>query len=125
MLWQTLVDLKTKRDPRSPRWRGKMPLFLSGGASNMAFYHESIKAISQNLAKRYQPCEGIERLALSKPDNLEADVEDDAYHRLAVAWGLSYPETDIGNVTPPSEIPDVPQPPPRDQPSDGIPKEWT
>jgi hypothetical protein len=126
MLWQTLLALKTKRDPRSPRWKSKIPLFIAGGASGMAFYRESIKAISDDLVKLYQPCQGIQLLPLTKPDNLEADINDDSYHRFAVAWGLSYPDTNIGTVTRPCEISDIQRRRPTyDPPLEGIPKEWT
>ena len=126
MLWKTLIDLKTKRDPHSARWKSEMPLFLSGGARGMAFYRESIKAISDDLVKMYQPSQGIQPLPLTKPDNLEADINDDGFHRLAVAWGLSYPETDIGTVTRPSEIADIARPTSTyDSCPEGIPKEWT
>jgi len=108
MFWQTLIDLKTKRDPRSRRWSDSMPVFVCGGARDMDFYRESLADISKTLRDMYSPCAGLEQLKLSKPANLEADIDDDGYHRLAVAWGLSYPETDIGKVTRPSEIGDIP-----------------
>lgn len=108
MLWQTLVDLKMRRDPNAPCWHDQVRLFLSGGASPMQFYHQSIEKISTDLTRIYSPCRGIDHLSLEKPDPLEADgLADGGYHRLAVAWGLSYPETDIGQVTRPAEIEDV------------------
>lgn len=72
----------------------------------MPFYQSLIDEVSNRLKSGYNPG-GIQRLSLAKPVNLEAAVDDQVYHRLAVAWGLSYPDTDIGNVTRPSEIEDV------------------
>ena len=40
----------------------------------------------------------------------EATIDEANYHRLAVAWGLSYPDYDIGSITRPCEIDDVPRP---------------
>ena len=108
MIWKTLVDLKTRRVPRSPRWQSVMPLFLSGGGSVMQFYRSFIESVSTRLKGFYHPCEGIRVLSLPKPENLEAEVNENTYHRLAVAWGLSYPQTDIGQVVRPSEIEDGP-----------------
>ena len=108
MIWETLVALKTRRDPRSSRWKSEMPVFSAGGACGMAFYCELIDGISGDLARMYPPCTGILALSLAKPENLEADVNDEGYHRLAVAWGLSYPDTDIGSVTRPCDIADIP-----------------
>ena len=45
-----------------------------------------------------------------KPEELEATVDEANYHRLAVAWGLSYPEYEIGSITRPCDIDDVPPP---------------
>lgn len=107
MIWKTIVDLKTKRDPNSDRWRTAMPLFMSGGGSAMRFYQQSLDLISDHLRSFYQGCSGIRRLSLAKPDNLDAVVDDHTYHRLAVAWGLSFPETDIGEVSRPDDIRDI------------------
>jgi hypothetical protein len=110
MLWKTIVDLKTRRDPRSPRWRGELPLFVCGGGSAMAFYHGAISKLSGQLASFYTGCEGIKKCLLPKPEQLVAEIDAQNYHQLAVAWGLSYPEYDIGSVTRPGEIEDVAPP---------------
>jgi hypothetical protein len=110
MLWKTIVDLKTRRDPRSPRWRGELPLFVCGGGSAMAFYHDAISKLSGQLASFYTGCEGIKKCLLPKPEQLVAEIDAQNYHRLAVAWGLSYPEYDIGSVTRPGETEDVAPP---------------
>lgn len=108
MLFETLVDLKTKRYPRAPCWQDRVPMFLSGGASPMGFYREAVEHISTKLTRLYAECSGIERMSLTKPEPLEADgISDDTYHRIAVAWGLSYPDTDIGGVTRPTDIDDI------------------
>jgi hypothetical protein len=73
----------------------------------MGFYQDFISDISSRLSAFHQGCEGIEQLSIEKPSNLEAEIDAQTYHRLAVAWGLSFPETDIGNVTPPGEIEDI------------------
>jgi hypothetical protein len=107
-MMKTIIDLRTKRDPRSPRWQSMMPLFLSGGGSVMPFYRSLIKELSSYIKKLYDPCQGIRSLSLPRPENFVADVDEQTYHRLAVAWGLSYAQTDIGTVSRPSEAEDVP-----------------
>ena len=47
------------------------------------------------------------RQGRSCPVTSELIKPDHAYHRLAVAWGLSYPKTDIGNVTRPGQIENI------------------
>lgn len=107
MLFKTLLSLKKDRDPHSRRWKEHVPLFVAGGASQMPFYNEAIGEISKSVRKIWHPCEGIDALPLTKPDGLEADVNDEGFNRLAVAWGLSYPETDIGDVTRPGDIANI------------------
>ncbi len=113
-MWNSIIDLRTKRDPRSPRWRERLPLFLSGGGSMMAFYQGTINRLSDEISRTYAPCGGLRSLTLGKPENLVGEISEFTYQRFAVAWGLSYPETDIGQVTRPSDIPDVPPPGRRD-----------
>lgn len=108
-LWRTLQVLKTHRDPHSPRWHDTMPLFLTGGGSAMEFYKQRIEKLSTELREFHVDCQGLQALPLTKPKDLQThiDIEEDLFHRLAVAWGLSYPETDIGEVTRPCDIEDV------------------
>lgn len=108
MVWKTIVDLRRNRDPRSTRWQSAVPLFVSGGGSVMPFYRSVIQKVSNDISKLYHPCRGIQSLSLTKPQNLDAVMSEQIYHRLAVAWGLSYAQTDIGAVSRPSEAEDVP-----------------
>lgn len=103
-VWKTIVDLKTKRDPRSSRWRTEMPLFVSGGGSAMAFYRKLVSKLSKQLSGFYHGCSGIRAMSLVKPDNLEAKVDERTYHRLAVAWGLSYPELTSATLLVPAKL---------------------
>lgn len=80
----------------------------------MTFYQGTINRLSKEIARTYSPCGGLRRLTLGKPENLVGEICESTYQRFAVAWGLSYPETDIGQVTRPSDIPDVHPPGHRD-----------
>lgn len=124
-LWQTLVDLKVRRDPNSRRWQDQLPVFIAGGASRMPFYRGVMDVVSEEVQGMYSSCGGIRQLSLARPEDLEADISDAAFHRLAVAWGLSYPETDIGAVTRPCEIDDIARPQERAAPVPEIGKEVT
>ncbi len=114
MVWKTMVDLRRNRDPRSSRWQSAIPLFVSGGGSVMPFYQSLIKNVSGDIGRLYPPCRGIQSLSLTKPENFDAEVGDQTYQRLAVAWGLSYAKTDIGTVSRPSEADDIPSREPYD-----------
>ena len=49
-------------------------------------------------------------LDLPQPSNVDCPEPVDDFGRLAVAWGLSYPPSEIGDPIPPSAIQDVPPP---------------
>lgn len=107
MTWKTIVSLKQKRDPNSRHWRSMLPVFVAGGASQMKLYHGAFNRVSKEAAKQYG-FDGLNIMTVEKPEPLEGDIHNDEYHRLAVAWGLSYPGIDIGEITRPDEIDDVP-----------------
>ena len=51
---------------------------------------------------------------MQKPESLEAEISNEIYHRLAVAWGLSHESFNIGTYVRPSKIDDIPTLPVRD-----------
>jgi hypothetical protein len=57
---------------------------------------------------------GTRLLDLPIPSNIDLPVPIPDFDRLAVAWGLSYPPTEIGEILPPSIIEDIPRPNERD-----------
>ena len=73
--------------------------------------------------KHISTCPGFWEIPLNKPSSLEANIGEEDYHRLAVAWGLSHESFDIGDYGRPSEIDDVPSPPIRDIEADYISKD--
>lgn len=63
--------------------------------------------LSRRLRAYCPDCYGIRRRSLTKPADLEANTDEQTYHRLAVAWGLSYQKVDIGEISRPSEADDI------------------
>jgi hypothetical protein len=58
--------------------------------------------------------QGLRLRTLPKPEQLvNADVEDVLFHRLSVAYGLSFDSPNIGGISSPGETPDLPPPPRR------------
>ncbi|MYA36320.1 MAG: hypothetical protein F4030_10000 [Gammaproteobacteria bacterium] len=108
LLYRTLADLRTRRDPHSPRWSEMFPVFVCGGATVMQMYQEVVSGVGEWLQRHVHTSNGTRLIRLPKPESLEAEISDDSYHRLAVAWGLSHESFNIGTYTRPSEIEDVP-----------------
>lgn len=103
------VIKRTKQDkyPLSDAWDYGLPLFLCGGGSGMRLYKESLIS---NAKSRMSGIvwEGFKRVNLPKPGDLSAQsLREVDYHRLSVAYGLSYQIDDIGKIIPPSLVSDA------------------
>lgn len=80
-----------------------LPFFLTGGGSNMEFY----SSIARTMVTRETPCPAV-RLMLPVPDRLIANgLPPDQYHRLSVAYGLSFDAFDIGQIVPEEDVTDI------------------
>lgn len=109
-----LIDLKRRRDPLSRRWTTGLPVFLCGGGSEMTLFRRLLKD-ADAIFHSTTTARGLLLRTLPRSENLvNDDVGDALFHRLSVAYGLSFNAPDIGGISPPHETPDVlPPPPPR------------
>jgi hypothetical protein len=107
MIATVLCTTKRNRDTTASEWKTGLPVFLCGGGARIEFYKRAVKAVADQV----QPS-GINRLAqkpIPKPDNLDApDCLPEDYDRLAVAYGLSFSSMEVGSVSVPSQIDDMP-----------------
>ena len=97
---------KERRNPLSAAWTIGLPVFLCGGGSKIELYKSIFPHAADKLA--VTKFGGFEIKNLPKPTNIEADdlpVAD--YHRIAVAYGLSFSGFDIGKIIPPRDIKDL------------------
>ncbi len=106
----------TNREMRDRRcrndWMRGFPFFMCGGGSKIKFYQDIVKTINGNLISTAH-FSGFDYKQIPKPSDLEAhSISIDSYHRLAVAYGLSFRKMDIGRIVPKSVISDMPPPPP-------------
>ena len=108
VIWQT----KVRRDPRAAEWASSLPLFLCGGGAANKLHRRAMEALTPWL-RQHTEAEGVPINTLEDPDSLSSN-KDTEPGRLVVAWGLSYPEIDIGDLVRPSEIEDIPRPSYRD-----------
>ena len=84
------------------QWPGRG--FLGGGGAFVELYKDAVKRFaSRDFVYR------VNRVPLPRPDELEAsEIDDTHWHRLAVAYGLSFDPFDIASIKPPEEIEPVP-----------------
>lgn len=99
---------KTKKDPNSEKWVEGLPIFLCGGASQLEFYNSRMrKRVEEELHRNFKWA-GFRLSSIPKPESLIAEgLRSRDYHRLSVAYGLSFRYDDIGMIVPPSEVDDV------------------
>jgi hypothetical protein len=94
---------KECRYPKSPCWSEGIPTFLCGGGGKVDVYFEKLQGIEENRNHSRQ----IRLKKLPKPKRLEApSITDDDYHRLMVAYGLSFNASDLGDIIKDSEVED-------------------
>jgi hypothetical protein len=103
VLVRVLAHLRQRRDPYSQRWRDGLPAFLCGGGGASRLVKRAVELANAEGERIWDPFAGLaERsLALSLPG------AGDLLPRLAVANGLSHHALSIGEIEPPSRIPDV------------------
>jgi len=99
---------KTKRNRyrRSPHWTDGIPVFICGGGANVPFYRNA-------LGRLNRPTEYPMRvIQMERPNILKAPgLNATDFHRLSVAYGLSFDAFDIGRIRPIDDTPDDDPPP--------------
>lgn len=107
LISKTIRDLRKNKDPKSDRWKTGLPIFLCGGGKSINLYTEALEEINSWLL-HYTNSKGLIIRKIPKPENLKVEnLANEDYHRFAVAYGLSFPSYDIGEIKPPQDIEDV------------------
>jgi hypothetical protein len=107
LIHRTLKSLKKDRDPNSEKWKTGLPIFLCGGGKSLSIYRRVLDDL-HDFWKTSMATSGFKIRDLPKPANLVADfLDEQLFDRFAVAYGLSYPYYDIGEIRPPGSIDNV------------------
>lgn len=101
-----ILATKNSRDPLSPNWESGLPVFVCGGGSKIQLYMEAINSCLKWFSEFSMATE-FKLLDIPKPGDLEApSLDKQDYHRVAVAYGLSFTFDDVKKVVPPRDIDD-------------------
>ena len=105
VIWNT----RRHRDPNATSWEEEndVPVFLVGGGAANDLHRSIVESLDPWL-KEHVRNEGIRILELPVPSAIELPERLRDFGRMAVAWGLSYPLTDIGRIRPMRDIEDIP-----------------
>lgn len=102
-----IADLRNDRAPRGRRWEEGLPIFLAGGGRDIEVYLDALEDVD-HWRRDYLTAAPFDIRGLPSLEDLTAPNLDSAHeHRFSVAYGLSYPAGDIGEIKPPHEIPDL------------------
>lgn len=101
-----LAKTKKNRYRGSRHWKDGIPVFICGGGANVPFYRNALRRLNR-------PTEYPMRvIQMERPDILKAPgLNAQDFHRLSVAYGLSFDAFDIGRIRPIDDTPDDDPPP--------------
>ena len=90
--------LHNESDPLAKSWDTGLPIFLCGGGQFVDLYLSVLRDIQGD----WQKSSGRIRFLISRLDQKPANFHGDgvAFHRLAVAHGLSFPKDEFGDIWP-------------------------
>ena len=112
MLHIVVLRTRQRRDPHAATWKpgNDVPVFIAGGGAANPLHRDIVASLGPWL-RRHVGNEGIRPLELHVPDTLDLPEPLEDLSRMAVAWGLSYPATEIGRIRAERDIEDVPSRP--------------
>ena len=97
-LHHVLAYTKSNRYPGSRRWATGVPVFLCGGGAEVDVYQEAVERCGFRVSA----------MEIESPARLKsASIGDYGFSRVSVAYGLSFGPEDLGELRPPSAVPDA------------------
>jgi hypothetical protein len=105
VVWKT----RTHRDKKAKCWSAghQLVTFVTGGGALNSLHQDVISSLGPML-QEHTDNSGIHQIPIKIPETIHAPEALKDFGRLSVAWGLSYPPTEIGEIIPSSEIKDIP-----------------
>ena len=102
-------DTKQHRDPNAANWKrgNDVPVFFAGGGARNHLHLDIVESLGPWLREHVRN-DGVRLLELPVPRAIQCPEPLLDFGRMAVAWGLSYPPTDIGRILPMRDIEDIP-----------------
>lgn len=100
LVWKQIRNdievVRTEKYPEFWRYGKTLPFFLCGGGSQVDLYRK----LAAEMVRRSSPCI-LRSQELPMPPRLNAaKLPEGSYHRLSVAYGLSFDVFDIGQIVP-------------------------
>jgi hypothetical protein len=106
VLTRTLAWLYSYRAPGAPAWTRGLPLFVTGGGADSHIAKRICRLVDERARSMWVNYAGLTPQPLPMAVAEGPTRPDQAMHlqRMVVAYGLSFPEINIGTIVPPSDI---------------------
>jgi len=105
MLRRILVHTRKKRDSAAEAWYTELPVLWCGGGRYDEFYDQAKKGIKEAMKLISRGRADFRQVSV--PNNLKVSCSKEEYHRLGVAWGLSFEKFQIGDFSTPDQTDDM------------------
>ena len=102
IICSVLCYTRKKRYPTAPEWNEGLPVFISGGGASCNVYVDSMTTGCKQV-----PVTPLRRTFPLPEDLTQADISSELFHRLSVAYGLTF---DPGRIYPSNETEDSRRP---------------
>ncbi|MBT4643765.1 MAG: hypothetical protein HOC09_33595 [Deltaproteobacteria bacterium] len=95
-VWKVLHHTRRDKNSTAKEWDTGVPVLLCGGGSKVQLYKNAVSEVKDKLQFRNS---GFRFISLPQPKNLEIlNLDNINYHRVAVAYGLSFLFDDYGQI---------------------------
>ncbi len=103
LIGDVLLHTKKVRDTMSTIWGGELPTVVAGGGASIRLYQSALANVRDN-PNRLTTLRFVDAKKLS---GLETNLPQSELTRIGVAYGLSFPQEEIGLINPPGSIEDM------------------
>lgn len=111
LVYGVINETRKNRDPKARAWEIGLRTFVCGGGRAVDAYGSMVSGLDRSLRK-FTLTAGLQVVDLPTPEKLDApELAPGEYHRLGVAYGLSFPAVDLGKIRLPLAIADLEEPP--------------
>jgi hypothetical protein len=100
---KVLAYTKKHRYYKSVNWQNGIRTFICGGGAQSSIYMAAINKVKATY--------NLSTINLPLPDNLiDINLSKENFHRVSVAYGLSFDAMNLGNIRKKTEVPDIKKP---------------
>ena len=106
MITEIMVHAITKKNNLAIEWETALPVAITGGGKSIMFYQELVKRVHDRI-RTIKFNKFVDRIIETPSDLTAPDLPPNLYHRMQIAYGLSFRPLDFGAIINKDEIEDL------------------